>query len=413
MTPLRAAIAAIRNWFGAASDVYTRYMLEHHLRFLAVTFAAILAVVTAINVSGEISRVWSEAAISGIFHALAATALYLLCRLLDNGSQVFGIAFLLGLVWAEAAHAHGGRLLMVRLAGRPFLRRSTALFVLAALSVPTQFTLDNVVRPWAFMTLSLKGLGEYGWGYTAARSPVQGWYAFDNAVLRATLHDSPEPVIERALLFYFDDRGGLASVATADRIVAPDQDRDRWTMLGAHHWRIGDPIDRRFGMPIGEPGKGTSELGFAISRVWLQYRGIEPKYIPVADLWRLTFDRHLPSERPKYGAWLAIRLTQCFIPGLVALCVGALFAMMLDRRGLMLATGVGLLAAYSGYFLNRISALGVENLHLPPAVTALVLPVTLAILVWRLIVRLRRYEDPTPSQRPQASWSQNPGISGA
>ena len=65
MTPLRAAIAAIRNWFGAASDVYTRYMLEHHLRFLAVTFAAILAVVTAINVSGEISRVWSEAAISG------------------------------------------------------------------------------------------------------------------------------------------------------------------------------------------------------------------------------------------------------------------------------------------------------------------------------------------------------------
>lgn len=413
MTPSRSAIAAIRNSVAAVTDVYTRYMLEHHLRFLAVTFAAILAVVTAINVSGEISRVWSEAATGGSLRALSATALYVLCRLLDNGSQVFGIAFLLGLVWAEAAHAHGGRLLMVRLAGRPFLRRSTALFVLAALSVPTQFALDNVVRPWAFMTLSLKGLGEYGWGYTAARSPVQGWYAFDNAVLRATLHDSPEPVIERALLFYFDDRGGLASIATADRIVAPDQDRDRWTMVGAHHWRIGDPVDRRFGMPIGEPSKGATDLGFAISRLWLQYRGIEPKYIPLTDLWRLTFDPHLPSERPKYGAWLAIRLTQCFIPGLVALCAGALFAIMLDRRGLMQATGAGLLAAYSGYFLNRISALGVENLHLPPAVTALILPCSLAILLWRLIVRLRRYENPTLSRHPEARWSQNPGISEA
>lgn len=413
MTPLRSAIAAIRNSFGAVTDVYTRYMLEHHLRFLAVTFAAILAVVTAINVSGEIGRVWSEAAMSGLFHAFAGTALYVLCRLLDNGSQVFGISFLLGLVWAEAAHAHGGRLLMVRLAGRPFLRRSTALFVLAALSVPTQFTLDNVVRPWAFMTLSVRGLGEYGWSYIAARSPVQGWYAFDNAVLRATLHDAPEPVIERALLFYFDDRGGLASVATADRIVPPDQGRERWTMLGAHHWRVGDPIDRRFGMPIGVQDKGTTDLGFAISRLWLQYRGIEPKYIPLGDLWRLTFDPNLPSERPKYGAWLAIRLTQCFIPGLVALCVGATFAMMLDRRGLIQATGVGLLAAYSGYFLNRIAALGVENLHLPPAVIALALPLTLAVLVWLLIAMLRRYENPTWSHKPAANWSRNPGISGA
>lgn len=398
MTALRSAWNALTTAARPFGDVYTGYMLRHHLRFLVLTFVVILSAVTAINVSGEIARVWTENAVAGDLVAIRRTALYVWCRLLDNGSQIFAISFLLGLVWAETAHAFGGRLLMVRLVGRSFLYRSTALMILCSLAVPTQFALDNVVRPWAFMTLSHEGLGEYGWSYAAARSPVRRWYAFGDAVVRMVLHDSPDTVFEEAVLYYFDESGDLASVATADAILPPGPDRPAWTLRGATRWRIGDPTDPAFGMPSARSSAGRDDpalaLGFAISPLWLRYREIEPKYVPLTDLWRLTGDPDLPANHPKYGAWLAIRATQSFTLGLIGLLVGAAFALALDRKGLIVAVGAGLLAAYFGYFLSRISALMVENATIAPFAAALVLPIGLTIGLAYLIRRLRGRERP-------------------
>lgn len=396
MTTARSVWTALSTAARPFGDVYTGYMLRHHLRFLVLTFVVILAAVTAINVSGEIGRVWAEGKAGGDIVALQRTALYVWCRLLDNGSQVFAISFLLGLVWAETAHAFGGRLLMVRLVGRSFLHRSTALTILCALAVPTGLALDNVIRPWAFMTLSHEGLGEYGWTYAAARAPVRRWYAFGDVVVRVVMHDAPDPVFEDAVLYDFDANGDLAAVATAEAILPPGPDRPTWTLRGATRWRIGDPADPAFGMPAARQRPGAEvpvqALGFAISPLWLRYREIEPKYVPITDLWRLSRDPDLPANRPKYGPWLAIRATQAFTLGLIGLMVGAVFALALDRRGLIVAVGAALLTAYCGYFLSRISALMVENTTTAPFAAASVLPVAAAIGLWHLIRHLRRRE---------------------
>ncbi len=377
------------------TDVYTAHMVRHHLRFVVVTFVVILAAVTAINVSAEVTRVWDEGLNGGdTATAIGRTALYVWCRLLDNGSQIFGIAFMLGIVWAEVAHAFGGRLLMVRTAGRSFVHRSSALLIVAALSVPTHFVLDNVVRPWAFMTLSREGLGEYGWRYAAARSHGVRWLSFAGAILQVDLHDAPEPRFEKATIYWFDQTGDLVRLASAEEIVPPSRTNHRWMLRGATVWQIGEPSNPSFGMPIargdGAAGETALELGFSISRRWLEFRDIEPKYLPLSELWALTGDPDLPNNRPKYEEWLSIRLFQGMVPGLVAVCIGALFALAIDARGLVVAGGAALFTAYSGYFLNRLSALAVENMPLPPQITALLLP---SLLVWamlRLIDRIRR-----------------------
>ncbi|PSC06499.1 hypothetical protein SLNSH_04270 [Alsobacter soli] len=373
-----------------ALGVHTRAMLCHHLWFISLTLFAIVGSVTAINVSSEIAQVWAEGAALGA--APSRTAAYIAYRLLDNGSQAFPIAFLLGLIWAEAAHAASGRLAMVRTVGMSFAGRSAALFILAAASVPAQFLLDNVVRPYAFMSLSRSHLGEYGWAYAAARKPHASWLAVGGRVIQATLQDAPDPKLGPATVYDFDAQGDLLRVAEAGVFAVSPAEPFLLRARGASVWTMQPDRGEAASAAGAEAPVGArvhqEDITIALSPRWLLYRGIHPKYVPLPDLIALSRDRALPNNPPQYAEWLRIRLSQALTPGLAAIAVAGLFAVAYDLWGLAAAAMAGLAASYLAYLGARIAAIAIES-HLGPAiVAAAALPLALAAADGWLLYRL-------------------------
>ncbi len=372
-------LAALRT--ALRPGIYDRFMVVHYLWFMMVCWLAVTAAITAINVSPEIVRVWTEQAEHGVAYGVARTAAYVLLRILDNGTQAFPITFVLGVIWAEAAHALSGRLTMVRTTGMPFARRARALVFVALFSVPVLFLLDNVVRPFAFMTLSVQGLGDYGWSYAKNRQPSPEWLAIDGAAIQGVLEPRPVPRFTQVTLYVFSPGGAVERIVHAQALEPASGDRHSWQIRDADIW---DFPAANAENPVA-PATNThtrvdlAPAGVRISHLWLKYRGIQPKYVPLPDLVSLATDTALPDDHPKYSEWLGIRIFQCLAPGLIAICLGAVFALLLDMAGLVAATVTALFAGYLAYFLVRLSAVLAENHVLAPATASLAMPVILSV----------------------------------
>lgn len=368
--------------------VYTRFMVRHHLWFIVVTLMSISSAVTAINVSGEIVRVWAEQSVAGAFNAVVMTGYYVVLRLLDNTAQALPISVVLALVWAETSHAASGRLVMVRTVGMDFWLRSRGLLVAALLIVaPAQFAFDNFIRPHAMLELKRNVLGEYGWLHQSEQSKQMQWFALDGNVVQTMMEGIPDATITDVTVYEFEAGASLLSITHAERLGYVPDSRSAWTLDEAHSWRLGEA-------DVGAKAVDQSALppDLQLSKTWLRYRGIHPKYVPLADLVSLSWDKELPDDYPPYAQWLALRLVQPINTVLILLCTAALFALALDRRGLIVAAMSGLVTGYLLYLLSRISAVLVESVGISPFLTGALLPLGLAGLLM-LISRVLTEKD--------------------
>ncbi len=367
--------------------VYDRFMISHYLWFVLVAWLAVTAAITAINVSPEIAQVWAEQSERGVLAGLARSAAYVGLRILDNGTQAFPITFVLGIIWAEAAHALSGRLTMVRTAGMPFARRIRGLVFIALASMPVLFVLDNAVRPFAFMTLSVEGLGDYGWSYARKRQPTAEWLAFDGVTLQGVLEPGPQPRFTDATLYHFGPGGAIERIIHAAVIEPSGADGNSWILRDADIWTFPAQAGQSSGVPADNVHESvdTAPADIGISQLWLKYRGIQPKYVPLSDLVALSSDTALPDDHPRYSEWLVIRTLQCLSPGLIAICLGALFALFLDLGGLAVATVTALFAGYLAYFMVRLSAVLAENHVVAPLLASLAMPFLLSCSIFLLV----------------------------
>lgn len=364
---------ALRLLFG----VYTLFMVRHYLWFILVTLISISSAVTAINVSGEITRVWTEQASDGTLNAVAMTGYYVLLRLLDNTAQALAISVVLALVWAETSHAASGRLVMVRTVGMDYWVRSRGLLVTALLIIaPVQFTLDNFVRPYAMLELQRNTLGEYGWLHQSEQKRKMQWFALEDDVVQATFEGLPEVKITDVTVYKISSAGRLEAIIQADRLAPVPGKTASWTLEQAHTWRLGDDVGAT---EVSDQKAAPADL--VLSGMWLGYRDLHPKYVPLPDLVSLSWDNALPNNHPPYRQWLVLRLVQPINTALILFCVASVFALMLDRRGLIVAAVSSLTAGYLLYLLGRISSVLVESAGINPALSGAVLPALLTILL--------------------------------
>jgi len=385
--------------------MYGRVMVGHYLWHVQVAFLALTGVITAINISPEIGRVWREFALSGgTASAVGHVARYVFYRLLDNGAQIFPVAFVLAIVWAEIEHALTGRQTMVRTAGMSFRRGVTALGVVAALSVPAQFLLDNFVRPYAFMGLSIGGLGEYGWKYSRERGARVEWLSLNGDVVQVKLRDDPLPRMSDITFYQFSSGGELIRMTDARSVVARPGQAGAWRFVDARVWDFaGEGDDAQSGTSVGYLTYPTLDIDLPLSPLWLEYRGIAAKYVPLADLAALAMEPSVPDDAPRYGVWLQVRLAQALNPGLIALCLTGVFFILLDRFGLSIAAAVMLLAGYVGFTLTRVIAVIADHGVLPGALAAWLLPglfLASAVVLFGLIRRRDRHYEQMADRMP-------------
>lgn len=364
----------VPNW-RPRLGIYGRVMIGHYLWHVQVTFLALTGVVTAINISSEVGRVWQEFAAAGHLHGVLRVAEYIFYRLLDNGAQVFPIAFVLAVAWAEVEHAVAGRQTMVRTTGMRFRRGAAPLIVVAVLSVMVQFLLDNVVRPYAFMSLSTGGLGEYGWAYKRARAPRTQWLAVGGDIVQLRLHDDPEPKLSDVTFYQFSSDGALMRLTDAPSIVARPGQPDAWRFLDARVWDFAAAQPPSPGTPppdisVGFVSHPALDLDLPISPLWLKYRGIDAKYIPFVDLVGLAWEDRVPDNAPGYWIWLQLRIAQAFNPGLIAVCLAGLFFVFLDRFGIVVAGAAILVGGYASFTVTRIMAVVADYAVVPGMVAS-------------------------------------------
>lgn len=380
--------------------VYSRVMLGQYLWHINVVFLAVLGVVTAINISSEILTVWAEGALEGTFAAVSRSGHYVFLRLLDNGSQVFPIALVLGIAWTEIAHSQSGRRTMVRTAGMPLRKASSALIIIVSISIPFQYVLDNIVRPYAFMSLSVNGLGEYGWSYSRMREERMEWLAFGDDILQARIKDAPDPLLSEVTHYRFSRDGELSLLSDASFMARNTEGGDEsWTFVDGRQWALSRPGSN------GHEGerstrlvaKGSFEVDLKLDPLWLDYRHIAARYIPLGDLLSLSRQTALPDNAPRYREWLHIRAAKALNPGLLALLIATVFAVFVDRLGLARAGAAMIVAGYAGLTLTRVMAVVAEHQVLPLALSVWTPPLLLllasVILFHHVRLRDRRFEE--------------------
>lgn len=395
-----------RNW-RPRLGMYDRVMVGHYLWHIQITFLALTGVVTAINISSEVGQVWQEFSAGGDLAGIARVAEYIFYRILDNGSQVFPVAFVLAIVWAEVEHALAGRKTMVRSTGMRFRRGVAPLVLVAALSATTQFLLDNVVRPYAFMSLSTRGLGEYGWAYSRARAPRAVWLAIGGDIAQLQLRDDPTPRMSDITVYQFSPDGAVIRLTDAPDVVPRPGEPGAWRFHDARVWDFTAGQEPESGavvpdISVGFVGHPTLDLDLPISPLWLEYRGIAAKYIPLADLVALASDSRVPDNAPRYSVWLQVRIAQAFNPGLIALCLAGIFFVLLDRFGLLVAGAVILVGGYAGFMVTRVTAVVADHAVVSGTVASWFQTgffLACAVLVLAFIERRdRRYERSGPGE---------------
>lgn len=376
---------------------YTRYMLKSYLWFILVVFLAILSVVTTINVAVEIKLIWNEASQSQTESALARVSKYVFLRILDNGSQIFTISVVLGVVWAELVHAVSGRQIMVRVTGLSFFRGLSAALIIAAVVLPAQLVLDNLIRPYAFMTLSKEHLGQYGSEYRNFRGGRHYWWSFSDDVLQVWAKDDPQPRLLKATLYRFFPDSTLRSIWYADEIEW-NSSSGRWQITEGQRWqfRAADETetDENGGSQVqGEPIKNQnfSEPEIKISPLWLEYRDIHPKYIPTVELYQLAgLKSGLPDKHPNYRSWIHIRIAQAINASIMVVCLVSLFNLLGNRLSVYLAAGVMLIFGYLGFVLTRVTAVVAEHATGASLVVTWAFPILLLICAAALIYSIYR-----------------------
>ncbi|MFU0507335.1 LptF/LptG family permease [Pseudaminobacter sp. NGMCC 1.201702] len=379
---------------------YSRYMIGSHAWHIQIVLVMLVCIVLAVDISPWVGSVWAGAADKKVAGAIAAVLRFSAYRAFDIMAQVFPIACVLGMLWAETVHSGSGQRLMIQITGRSHFRAATPLVLVALAATLIQFALDNYVRPDAVIQLIGERLGSYR-SYVDRVPPERAvWLSLGDDILQARISKADPPTFE-ALTYYRFAKDHVRDITVADAARPTAKgNASFWTFLNGNIWHFdagrGRSIDALGTRYPGSPFEEL-QLELPIDPLWLQYRGIDPKYLPAKVLSRLAKSRGIPSDQPKYAAWLQLRYAQAFIPGMLGLLVAAVFYLLQDRRPLLVAVLASLALGYMGFAVMRLMTVIAEHAVLPPAVVAWALPALLAASSAVTFWRLARYDRAYPS----------------
>jgi lipopolysaccharide export system permease protein len=253
--------------------------------------------------------------------------------------QVLSPAILLGSMLTFGLLTRTREALAIRTSGLDILQLTRPILLLAGLAAALLLALHLFLIPWTQATLNLF------WETQVQKKPPRSlinpehlWYKGDRAIYNILLYRKDLQTLEGVKIFRFDDRFKLVQVVAARRAVWQDG-----------HWRLFQGIVQNFDRQQEEQFENFQEMDLALTETPQDFADLERKIseMNLEEIWRFVnrlerdgykstsyrleiqnrFSMALvPLVLTILGLGLALRQEKVFIPGMVAVGLGVMFA---------------------------------------------------------------------------------------
>lgn len=265
---------------------------------------------------------------------------YVLLRAPLALEEVLPPAILLGSMLSFGLLTRTRETMAIRTSGLDILQLIRPILLLTTLATAFILVLHLYLIPWSQAALNLF------WETQVQKKPPRSlvnpehlWYKGDQAIYNILLYRKDIKTLEGVKIFRFDEQFRLVQIVAARRAVWQDG-----------HWRLYQGIVQNFGSPKEEDQfKSFQEMNLALTETPKDFGDLERKIseMNVEEIWRFvnrlerdgyrstTYRLEIQNRFAKalvplvlaaLGLGLALRQEKVFIPGMVALGLGVMFA---------------------------------------------------------------------------------------
>jgi lipopolysaccharide export system permease protein len=264
---------------------------------------------------------------------------YVLLRAPLALGEVISPAILLGSMLVFGLLTRTRETMAIRTSGLDILQLIRPILLLTTLAAAVVLALHLYLIPWSQATLNLF------WETQVQKKPPRSlinpehlWYKGDRAIYNILLYRKDLQTLEGVKIFRFDDRFKLIQIVAARRAVWQDC-----------HWRLFQGIVQNFDSQKEDQFESFQEMNLTLTETPKDFGNLERKIseMNVEEIWRFVnrlerdgyrstsyrleiqnrFSMALaPLVLATLGLGLALRREKVFIPGMVALGLGVMFA---------------------------------------------------------------------------------------
>jgi lipopolysaccharide export system permease protein len=270
---------------------------------------------------------------------LAEMGHYILLKIPMALEQVLSPAVLLGAMLTFGLLTRTRETMAIRTSGLDILRLTRPVLFLAALVAAGLLILNLYLIPWS--QSNLNWFWETQVQQKTPRSllnPEHLWYKGDRAIYNILLYRKDLQTLEGVKIFRFDDKFNLIQVVAARRAVWQEG-----------HWHLYQGLVQNFDQPGESSVKSFQELNLTLTETPKDFGGLERKIVEMdveelmrfvdrlerdgykSTSYRLEIQNKfamalVPLVLAALGLGLALRREKVFIPGMVAVGLGIMFA---------------------------------------------------------------------------------------
>lgn len=264
---------------------------------------------------------------------------YVLLRAPLALEEVLPPAILLGAMLSFGLLTRTRETMAIRTSGLDILELIRPILLLTTLAAGFVLALHLYLIPWSQAALNLF------WETQVQKKPPRSlinpehlWYKGDRAIYNILLYRKDLKTLEGVKIFRFDDQFKLVQVVAARTAVWQDG-----------RWRLYHGIVQNFGSQTGDQFESFQEMDLSLTETPKDFGDLERKIseMNVEEIWRFVnrlerdgyrstayrleiqnrFSRALvPLVLAVFGLGLALQREKVFIPGMVALGLGVMFA---------------------------------------------------------------------------------------
>lgn len=369
-----ASVGVGKRIHTALFGVYSRYVTALYFRHATVTLIGLLTIALTIDLSEWLSRLTADPNAGGGFRTMLFVGRYLLFRSADILGRLLPFACFLGVLWCEMSAILSRQRITIWVTGRSTLQCLVPVLALGGIAGISQFVLEAYLRPMAVQTQIEEHLGEFGERFDRSSKPNSGWLFAGSELIRARIIHGSKPSLQNFLLIRSDDQGRVTEIVTADRAILGKD--GLWDLEAGARLPVGAAIlqgtsnfqeDRTTPVLI---SSRLDQIRLRVDPVWLDYLGINAKYLPQSVLESLATKPEPSYPAAEYRTWRAVRISNAFAPFAMAL-MAATFSLILMPNAIRLSgvLVIGLVGYSSLVSMRSLFSLG-ERGVVPPIMAA-------------------------------------------